>query len=141
MTLIEVVEILLFLGFSAGGMVVGSAHHGTLGGLVGFLLGLGVLPALVGVLFALDRVWCWFVPPRPRCARGVCGARDYAYLNRFDEGLLLACRCGDTYASRRAPGERALRFVRVTDGQTHPYMVRRARRWVPDERGAGSPYR
>jgi hypothetical protein len=141
MSFIEPLLVLMLLS-SMVWAAVGWLYSGALGASQGALFGLLVWPALFGLSLAFAKAWGWLFPRRPRCARDACGDSDYSYVAHSDTlGRLLVCRCGGTYAQVSSEADRAARFVRVVDGQSQPYMIRRSLRWRPEARATGSPYR
>ena len=119
----NVVELFYFVGFLFSAFIVGrllGKPFGTLGWVIGSLVGLtcwgGLLWCINILVNKLDKLY----PARPTCCHGKCSARDYSFLGMKNSSVELQCCCGDKYILK------GNRFIAVDkNGILHPFMARR----------------
>jgi len=130
-TLVEVLAILVLVGFVVAGVHLFGWLWGTISGVIAFFLGASAL--------ALVRDGFEGIPRLPRCKNGRCRGPgllfgDYGDYRAGGEQDLV-CRCGIRHKRR------GKRFVIVNDDGTEvPHLVWRSfRGWFPDSGGIGQP--
>lgn len=133
MTLVEALYIFLCIILSAVGAKLGTPW-GSLGTIVGALVGLGAIPTAGWLLYLAAKYWRRRVPFLPHCKTGTCTEEEYTIMQNDRHGLIAKCRCGDTYIKTMpARGERQKFYFLGQNGIRVPYLERvRFGRWRSD---------
>jgi hypothetical protein len=145
MTLFELLNFLLVVGFVISGVLVGQNLFGWPGAVGGFALGVAAgllrLDGIYRIGGYLEDMLYRGRPRRPVCKNGTCHLYDYkAAWEEIVAGprrymFRLTCHCGTSY---QRLGRRFM--VVLPDGSLEPYMVWRPfRGWFPDEGEAIKP--